>query len=274
MPRGVTLLIKATYQHAEDVYHNVSRSHSITIYRYIAASLHYSLLLHKQVHDKNALQNHCIYTYICRARLIACEVGVFLRNFVSRWIDWENNKHSLHMTMPLKIKIHFGKLALTVKHALNCYLLSEYIALATHFWLCTCFVPRLLCVGREKRACYTLFPHAQFPLSGNLEILINSTNLCEACRPLLCERCLPLTVYTLCGWWWGSDAGLSILAKYCSMWLTQSFPLKFTDRLEQSNADSYCQCNTVSEFKPTQKRLTGSNDSAVWPFSGYIEILV
>ena len=41
------------------------------------------LLLHKQVHNKRALQNHCMHT--CNlARLTECEVGIF-----SRWAYFE-----------------------------------------------------------------------------------------------------------------------------------------------------------------------------------------
>ena len=51
---------------------------------------------------------------------------------------------------------------------------------------------------------------------------------------------------------------LSIPSKYYGTWLTQSFPLKFTICLEQSNTDSYCQSNIVSDFNTTWRCLTGS----------------
>ena len=62
---------------------------------------------------------------------------------------------------------------------------------------CRCalsLIPRLLCMGGEKRAWYTLFAHAQFPQDfGNFR-KICSVTLTSARH--LYKRCLPLT--TLC----------------------------------------------------------------------------
>ena len=41
---------------------------------------HHLLLLHKQVHDKRATAGS-LHVYLNRARLNACEVGIFLREF-------------------------------------------------------------------------------------------------------------------------------------------------------------------------------------------------
>ena len=50
----------------------------------------------------------------------------------------------------------------------------------------------------------------------------------------------------------------SIPSKCFSMWLMKSFPLKFTDRLERSNADRYRQSNIVFDLKITRMCPTGS----------------
>ena len=114
-------------------------------------------------------------------------------------------------------------------------------------------VCRLLCVSREKKAWNTLFVHAHFP-EDFWELwkfpwnLLNYFNLHKACRlPPKKDTChwprfvwrnnvdtlaLRLQELSMCP---------SILAKCYGTQLTQSFPLKLTNRLEWSNADSYRQ---------------------------------
>ena len=115
-------------------------------------------------------------------------------------------------------------------------------------------VPRLLCMGREKKT----LVHNVCAYSV-LEISVKSlhyTNLQETCRLFSHVRCLPLT--TLCV---DNDEG-AIKPISCSLtrivmcpsipaesYGTWSFPLKTTDCVEWSNADSWHQSDIVSDFK-------------------------
>ena len=49
-----------------------------------------------------------------------------------------------------------------------------------------------------------------------------------------------------------------IPAKHCSTWLTQCLPLKFTDRFERSNADSYRRSDIVFDLKTARMGLRRS----------------
>ena len=105
----------------------------------------------------------------------------------------------------------------------------------------------------EKRAWYTLFAYAQFPqdfwefwnFHNIYSITIisvryaNFSHIRDAYHwPYFVQmmkrerwRCSALHLQEL------SKRSLSIPAKHCSTWLMQSFPLKFSDRLEQCIAD-------------------------------------
>ena len=137
-------------------------------------------------------------------------------------------------------------------------------------------VPRLPCMGREIGAWYTLIAHAQFSQDywefGNFHKVCSIT-LTSTKRPDFSRMKVSLIMLCVDG-----KKGvtkvltcrmcLSIPAKWCSTWLTQSFPLKFTDHLEWSNTDHYHQSYIVSVFKTAHMYLTGSiNFSAVQPFS-------
>ena len=112
-------------------------------------------------------------------------------------------------------------------------------------------VPRLSCMGREKRAWYTLFVHAQFPqhfwefgkFCKICSITLTSARHADFSR-IKDERrrysapCLQELSTCSC-----------IPAKHCSMWLMKSLPLKFTDRFKQSNADSYHRHDIVFDLK-------------------------
>ena len=86
------------------------------------------------------------------------------------------------------------------------------------------------------------------------------TNFCKASWLLLYIKKMPATNHTLCRRWRGSDEGTQLLvpAKWCGTRLTQSFPLKFTDRFEWSNADCYCWSDIVFELKTACISLRGS----------------
>ena len=129
------------------------------------------------------------------------------------------------------------------------------------------------CVGGEKRAWYTLFAHAQFHQDfwefGNFRKICSVTltsarhvdfsRIKDACN-------WPRSVYTMTRERRRYSAlrlqelstCLSIPAKRCGTWLMQSFPLKFTDRLERSSADRYRQSDIVFDFKTARMYPTGS----------------
>ena len=54
--------------------------------------------------------------------------------------------------------------------------------------------------------------------------------------------------------------------------MTQSFPLKFTDHLEQSNADRYCQSDVVFWLQNRPYVSHREHNHAVRPFSQLTEI--
>ena len=84
--------------------------------------------------------------------------------------------------------------------------------------------------------------------------LLHYTNICEAHWLLPYKRCLSHTVMMLCvdhdeeAMKVFSSSPTAIVhplqLKCFGMWLIQSFPLKFTDHLAQSNTDRYLQNNT------------------------------
>ena len=134
-------------------------------------------------------------------------------------------------------------------------------------------VPRLLCVGGEKRAWYTLFAHAQFPQDfwefGNFRKICSVTltsaryadfsRIKDAChwpRSVWTmtkerQRYSALRLQKLC-------TRSCIPAKDCSTWLTQCLPLKFTDHFERSNADSYRRSDIVFDLKTARMGLRRS----------------
>ena len=140
------------------------------------------------------------------------------------------------------------------------------------FWVQPCSY-RLLCVGEEKRAWYTLFVHAQIP--QNIWVFGNFHKICfvtltsvrhadfscikDAChwprslQTMTRERrmysVLRLQELSMCS---------SIPGKRCSTWMTQSFRLKFTDHLEWSIADCYHQSDIVFDFNIARMCSTGS----------------
>ena len=139
----------------------------------------------------------------------------------------------------------------------NCFVASVV-------WLLCSLVTRLLCVGGEKRAWYTLFTHAQLPQDfwefGNFRksCLVTLTFARHADWLLLLKRChWPHFMWMTTMKPWKDSARClqklfmpsSIPAKRCDTWLMQSFPLKLTNHLEQSNADRYCQSDIVSDSK-------------------------
>ena len=124
--------------------------------------------------------------------------------------------------------------------------------LCTHMHIASSFPGS--CVWAEKKAsgthCLRMLIPPGFP--GILKIFVKSvcyTNLCETCQLFLHERCLA-TDHALCWRWRRSNkkaisSSLTELsmhpfipAKCYGTWLTQSFPLKFTGRLEWRDAGS------------------------------------
>ena len=121
------------------------------------------------------------------------------------------------------------------------------------------------CVGREKRAWYSLFAYAQF--SQDIWEFGNSRKICSvtltsarhadfSCIKGACHwprflqtltrerrRYSALRLQEL-------STRSSIPAKRCGTWMTQSFPLKFTDHLERSNVDRYRQSDIVFDSIP------------------------
>ena len=98
---------------------------------------------------------------------------------------------------------------------------------------CINLVPRLMCMDREKRTWYTLFPHAQFPQDfwefGNFH-KIYSVTLTSARHAYFFHMKDAYHWPALCGRWQGSDEDTQLFAcrnclfippKHCSMWLTQ-----------------------------------------------------
>ena len=185
----------------------------------------------------------------------------------STWVPYS---HACYIVSPAKVILMITVCINCMRlHHFNCL---QFIIYSTYINL----VPRLPCMGREIGAWYTLIAHAQFSQDywefGNFHkvcsITLTSTKRPDFSRMkvsliMLCvdgkKGVIKVLTCRMC---------LSIPAKWCSTWLTQSFPLKFTDHLEWSNTDHYHQSYIVSVFKTAHMYLTGSiNFSAVRPFS-------
>ena len=89
-----------------------------------------------------------------------------------------------------------------------------------------------------------------------LQNVLSYTNLCEAFRLLLYERCLPLTMLCVDNDKEVTKVLSSLLAEIVHAFIHSS--LKFTDRLERSNADCYRQSDIFSDFSTARMCLTGS----------------
>ena len=136
-------------------------------------------------------------------------------------------------------------------------------------FLCS-LIPRLLRVGREKRAWYTLLVHAQFLQDfwefGNF-YKISSVTLTSARHTNFSHMKDGCHWPCFVGQWWRSEKGTQLLVcRNCSHICPFSlnavahdwrnpFPLKFNHRHEHSNADSYHQSDIVSDFKTAQRCL-------------------
>ena len=122
-----------------------------------------------------------------------------------------------------------------------------------------CLVLKLLCNDGQNRPGITSL--RMLKISGNLQNL-----LAFASHPVWMTSATDHTVWMMTREWWRQSAfhlqelctQLSIQAKCCRMWLMQAFLLKFTNRLQQHNAVSYCQSNIVSDFKTVWMCLTVS----------------
>ena len=157
------------------------------------------------------------------------------------------------------------------------FVMRKYTVLRVLYKTITCLitpnhVPRLSCVGRGKRAWYTLFVHAQFSQNfwkfGNFckTCCITLTSVRHANFSHTKDAChWPRSVWMMMRQWWRYSAlclqelstHLPIPAKHCHTWLTQFFSLKFYNRFEWSNADRYCQRNVAFDFKTTHMCPTG-----------------
>ena len=111
-------------------------------------------------------------------------------------------------------------------------------------------------VWAGKIAWYTLFVHAQFHTICSVTLnpmrYADFSHMKDACH-------WPHSMRMMTREWQRSlleEIAFVHSIKRCGTWLIQSFSLKFTDRLERSNANRYHQTDIVFDFKTAHSEWT------------------